>query len=381
MYIIIAIIFLFILGFFLAEPSLILNATKEGVSTWYLQVLPALLPFFIINKLCCTYGGIDILGALLRPFTRKVLSLPGESAFVIATGYSTGAPVSSSIISSLRKEGSISKEVGNFLLPFTANVSPLFIFSVVAASFLLRADLGIYLAIVHYGSNIILGIVCLVLFRFKKPPKGISPLTEIKKMREKPIIPLGQGLSAAVLSGIETIMLIGGLIIVFFILIAILEYFQIFQILAYFLRFFGVPTPISLSLFSGITEITAGTKCTAATNFSISIKFTVISAILAFGGISTLCQIATQIKGTDLSLKFYLCYKTIQGIFAAIISKYMPIYEQAITLPLVKAQGETWLLLYIPFFIAFAFWLMLLFIHHHRHLQHRRLKKERSFYR
>lgn len=367
------------LGFFLLEPDLILNAAKNAIDTWAVSVLPALLPFFILNNLCFTYGGITLFGALLQTLTRGIFNLPGEVAFVMATGYSTGAPVSAGAIAALYKDKKITTTSGNLLLPFTSNVSPLFIFSVVAAGFLGRGDLGLSLALVHYGSNLILGSVILVLCRPKEKPEGSSLKNQLTALREKPAIPLGQGLSQGIEQGVKTIVLIGGLLIVFFIFLEVIHFLALDTIIAYILSFTGLDPQVTLCLIQGITEITAGAKCTAVTNLPINIKFSTISFILAFGGISALCQIATQIKDTDLSLKFYFFYKMLQGFLAWFISLYVPISQEASTLipawtnlPHPTAFMTVGILL--PLSLLAGVFIL-------RHLPHKRWRKAKSFYR
>ena len=66
---------------------------------------------------------------------------------------------------------------------------------------------------------------------------------------------------------------------------------------------------ISLGYFYGIWEITIGTKSLSETISYGQMQTALISAILAFGGISTAIQVQSQIKDTDLTLHRYLPYK------------------------------------------------------------------------
>lgn len=374
-----AVITLLCLIFFLAEPELILEASLNAINTWFASVLPALLPFFILNNLAMTYGGIKLLGALLQPVTRKIFNLPGEVGFILATGYSTGAPVSAISIAALHNEGIISARTANMLLPITANVSPLFIFSVVAASFLGRGDLGLPLALIHYGTNIVLGTLCLLAFRPAQKEPAVNMREAIKKLEKESHISIGQGLSDAVLDSLKTIGLICGLMIVFFIILDIIHYFSLDILLGNILQYWGINREITQCLIKGITEITAGTQCAAAMNLPINTKFSLISLILAFGGISALCQIATQIKNTDLSMKFYLFYKSIQAVTAFLISLFVSIPEQTASFNtghIISPKNTLFTL--IPFAAILALIILLLILRHHH--QHRRWRKERSFY-
>ncbi|MDO4542480.1 MAG: hypothetical protein Q4C00_06625 [Bacillota bacterium] len=364
------------LGFFLMEPDLILASTIQALDTWVASVLPALLPFFILNNLCFSYGGIDLFGAFLQPITRKLFNLPGETAFVIATGYSTGAPVSSTVISELRKSCRISRTTGNILLPCTSNVSPLFIFSVVAASFLNSPELGIYLAAIHYGTNLLLGAIILVIMRPKEKPANTGIRQELIKLSQRDTTSLGQALSEAIAAGIKTIVLIGGLLIVFFIFLAVIHVTALDSIIAWLLQPLGIEPEVTVCLIQGITEITAGAKCTAVTELPINIKFSVISFILAWGGISAICQIATQIKDTDLSLKFYFIYKVTQASLAYCLSGYVPLSCQTDTFSseffiTILPDPKTWSAIWLPIAVVAGGIIL-------RHPLRRILRRERS---
>lgn len=354
--------FLFLLILFLCCPTQVLCSSKDALTTWANFVLPALLPFFILNHLCLSYGAIDLMGKFLSPLTIHLLHLPPQTAYILATGYTTGAPVSSIAITKLRRDNIISKEIGNFLLPFTSNVSPLFLFSVVAAGFLNRPDLGIVLALIHYGSNFLLGFLCFRFF-FKKPKIGT-----IQQQSPRHFPPLGKGISNSISEGIATITMIGGIMVLSFIVLDFLTFFGCFSMLN---------IPFIKPLFYGFIEITAGIKCTAAMNSSLWSKLPLLSGILAFGGISAMLQIATQIKGSDLSLKVYRRYKALQALVATIITFFWPFQVQTSTLSLASVNDMgCHIFVYLLFSYTTFFIFEFIILHRQRH---KKLKKWRFF--
>lgn len=311
-----------IMFYFFTFPSEVSAAAKDGLTLWFTSVVPALLPFFILSNLCMDYGVPEILGKFCRPFTERLLRLPGESAFVIITGYSTGAPVSAGLIATLRKKGQLTKRQAEDMLGFCTNVSPLFILSVVAVSFLGHPETGIQLGIIHYGSNFLLGLA--VGFTRKK-----IPINKAKLSQSRSWPPLGKALSDAVYHGVSTINLIGGLMVVFIILLHILDNLGITKEILLLLR---NATDLDFTgLFYGIWEITIGTKSLSETISYGQMQTALISAILAFGGISTAIQVQSQIKDTDLTLHRYLPYKGVQSIFAFLLGMFLPIKKQAVS--------------------------------------------------
>ncbi|MBR5329133.1 MAG: hypothetical protein IKV45_02895, partial [Firmicutes bacterium] len=192
---------------------------------WFQTVVPSMLPFFILNHLLSAAGGVQLIGRIFEKPVRKFLKLPGEAAFILATGYSTGVPLSAALIADLRKKDRLSKDRGQRLLAFAANVSPGFLFSAVAVAMLERAEIGLFLAAVHYGSNLILTVLCTLFSREKQE------LALIPRHSEETPFSLMSVLTEAVERGLKTVFLIGGIILSFRILIAAVEECELISLL------------------------------------------------------------------------------------------------------------------------------------------------------
>ena len=311
--------------FFLVAPGAVFDAAKSAVTIWATTLVPSMLPFFILNEMLTASGGVTFLGRLLERPVQKLLKLPGEAGFVLATGYSTGAPVSAVLIAKLRREGALTRKQANRLLPFAANVSPVFILSAVAVSMLGAEQIGYTLALIHYGSNLTLGtLVCLFSRR-----ERVSLRTHAHTAGVNPRAPSLDILTEALFKSFRVMALIGGLVIVFFILIAFFRETGLFHWLAK-LFFPGKNGEEGFSaLLSGILEITAGSSAVAQTALDFHVQVALISGILAFGGISAMIQIAAQLGDTDLSVVPYTVYKIIQGALAFTVSLFLPIKTQA----------------------------------------------------
>lgn len=320
---------LFVLfSFFLFEPNIVFQAAQNGIELWATTIVPSMLPFFILNNILFATGGIRLLGNLLSKPVEKILHLPGDAAFILATGYSTGVPVSASLIASLRKENRLSREQGNHLLAYSANVSPAFILSAVAVSMLNAEEWGSFLAIVHYGTNLALMILCSLFFRFQTKQTDFKQITP---QPEKQEIHFVKEIIDALFKSIRTIFLIGGIIIIFFILIAFLDTLGIFGILCKMLPLSPQSEPLFHAVVCGLLEITAGSQWTSSLHAAFALKMAVLSGILAFGGFSALLQIVSQIQETDLSIRFYLRYKIIQGVLAFTISLLFPMKAEGVS--------------------------------------------------
>ena len=321
---------------FLIFPCAILDAASRGVAVWLATVLPALLPFFILNRLLVGYGVIALAARLCRRATAAVLRMPGDAAFVLAVGYSSGAPVSSTLVADLYRGGTLSRGAATRLLAASANVSPLFIFSVVASAFLCHPQWGGMIAAVHYGSNLLL---TLLLARCAPAADADvhAPVTEQTAAPPS----FGLALTDSVTSSLKAVALIGGLLCFFFVLAETLTLWGADRLCVRIATVCGLPADAARALFAGLFEVTMGAKEAGEITSGLRLQLCTISALLAFGGLSVHSQIAAQIRDTDLSMKFFCLYKTAQAALAAVLMYYAPVTLQTSTLPAAESPGRT----------------------------------------
>lgn len=304
--------------FFISAPSVIFDAAQNAVYLWAHTVVPSMLPFFILNALLNRIGGIELIGRILRRPVEKLWKLPGEAAFILASGYSTGVPVSASLIAELRKKEILSRDEGNRLLAFSANVSPAFLLSAVSVSMLGNEAAGPVLAMIHYGTNLGLMLILCVFSRTREPSSHRrQPVGELKP-------PTMEALTDAVFQSLRTIFLIGGMILCFFILIAVIHHIRLIPFLTTTFHVSPEAAQGINGLFCGFLEITAGASEITRCDLPFSKQCALLSAIMAFGGLSAAMQIASVIRETDLSLGFYLKYKLLQAGAAWVIAQKVP---------------------------------------------------------
>lgn len=96
-------------------------------------------------------------------------------------------------------------------------------------------------------------------------------------------------IDAAIMNGFETLVRIGGYIMLFSILISLVEKLPLSK-------------PV-LILLENVLEITNGINCLANTDWSIQTKYILAMTATAFGGLSGIAQTSSMVKGTSLSMK------------------------------------------------------------------------------
>ena len=283
---------------FFPQPTF--NAAERGFYLWLEVVLPALLPFFICSELLLSLGAMDSLGKALNGLMRPLFNLPGAASLAIVMGYTSGFPTGATVCASLRSQGLISKSEGERLLAFTNNAGPLFILISIATGILQTPQAGPLILIVHYGLNIILGIIL-----GRLSPSGEcenSPariLGQIKPGKQ----PLGRLLKeAAKKSGVN---------------IAVIGCYMIFFSVAAELAAHCLHIPALLC--GAFLEMTLGVNAVSETGLSLPLQIALAGAIISFGGLCVQSQVAAMVADTDLSVKTYLFCRLIHSTAAFLV--------------------------------------------------------------
>ncbi|MBN8250197.1 sporulation integral membrane protein YlbJ [Priestia flexa] len=371
----------------LTYPKEALEASVRGLNTWWKVVFPSLLPFFILSELLIGFGVVRFIGSILEPLMRPLFRVPGVGGFALAMGMGSGFPSGAKITARLRQEEQLSKTEAERLVSFTNSSNPIFIFGAVAVGFFSNAAVGIILAFAHYLGNILVGLV--MRFYGKKAdttysasaqrPSLIQAFKEMHEARIKDQRPIGKLLGDAVLSSVQSLLMIGGFIILFSVLNKLLFVMNITTFisssLSYLFSLLQLSTALSLPFISGLFEITMGSQLTSQTAESTLFQQVIIvSFILGFSGFSVHAQVASILAETDIRFFPFFCARLMHGLFASILAilAWKP-FEQNIlsqaqwsphALPTFLQEGTTsWSQIYFEFCTLYGptFTILLLF--------------------
>ena len=132
---------------------------------------------------------------------------------------------------------------------------------------------------------------------------------------------LGSVLSASIQSAINSVVIIGGFVVLFSVIVSMLNSSKILNALclafAPIFKFFHIPEVYFQSIITGIIEVTNGVKMAAINTNSISIIIS--SFLLGFGGISVLFQVLSITSKAKISIKPYIIGKFIQACLSALL--------------------------------------------------------------
>lgn len=180
------------------------------------------------------------------------------------------------------------------------------------------------LFITHILSCIIVGF----LFRFWKYRDKELVSSKNSSISSKGIVTfsnLGEVLSTSIMNSVNTIVMIGGFVILFSVIISILNNSGLLNVVCKmfypFFNMLNIDVKFINPIISGLVELTNGLNSLSTINTkSFSILITFASFILGFGGISVLLQVLSITSKADISISSYIIGKFLQGIIAAILT-------------------------------------------------------------
>ncbi|MDY0396283.1 sporulation integral membrane protein YlbJ [Virgibacillus halophilus] len=320
------------------------EASIRGLDMWWEIVFPSLLPFFITAELLLSFGVVRLLGVLFEPIMRPIFRVPGAGSFAWILGMVSGYPTGAKITARLRQEKQLTRIEAERLTSFTNASSPLFIVAALSVGFLGDARLGLLIAVCHYTGNVFVGII----MRFYgvrqeekqakmklKQQNGLvlHALKEMHRTRIKDKRAFGEILGDAVLNSVQTLLMVGGFIILFSVLSKLLFLVQFTPVLAAGLHFIfqmlQLPVELALPFISGVLEITVGASMISKESIDpLFAVIVVISFILGFNGLSIHAQVASIISETDIRYFPYFIGRILHAFIASILTVllYRPLY-------------------------------------------------------
>ena len=249
-------------------------------------------------------------GPLLEPAMRPLFNVPGSGSFVIAMGLASGYPIGAVLTARMRREGLVTREEAERLMSFANTADPLFMAGAVAVGMFGNARLAGLIMAAHYLGALATGIL---------PARALGALVDARQRDGRP---LGRLLGEAVRDSVNTLLLIGGFIVLFSVIIQLLRETGLLggmaAVLSWPLGRVGIDPATLPGIVSGVFEITIGTQAVAGAEASLLQRTVAASAVIAWSGLSVLGQVAAIVQGTDIRLAPYIVARAVHALAAAI---------------------------------------------------------------
>lgn len=320
-------------------PSDSIDAAKAALKICSASLVPSLFPFFVCSNIIINLGGATFLAKLLSPIMKPLFNLSGGCALPMVMGFISGYPVGAKTAADLYTSGSCSKQECEKVLAFCNNSGPMFILAALGSNMLGDPAIGRLL----YFSHILSSLSVAFIMRFL-PSAYIDTKKEPSKKRFKEF---GEVFSDAVSSSAMLTLTVCGFVIFFSILISFIEKLNVIGVLASL----GLDYSLLKSFIYGFFECSGGCFSAVSATENPLLKYILLSAILAWSGISVHLQVLGIIKKAKLSSKLYFKGKVLMTIISPAITFFLYSFtnDRALLFPFVK----TVLFLVILFFILY----------------------------
>lgn len=345
-------------------PTASWQAGVRGLAIWWDVLFPSLLPFFVISEVLLGFGIVHFLGKLLDPLMKPAFRIPGSGGFVLAMGFASGYPVSAKLATKLREQGLVSRVEGERLVAFTTSSDPIFLIGAVSVGFFGNPKLAGVLALAHYGSALLLGLI----MRFYGPAdsessvttasttaKGSSLKLALQAMHEARLTDgrsLGELLRQAIASSLQLMAVVGGLVVFFSVILEVLTASGLMNSLyiavQHLLPLAGLPSGLAEPLMGGLFEVTLGARASAAPEgIPLIYKAAAAAFILSWGGLSVHAQVASILNEADLRYAPFLLARLLHALLAAglLLLLWRPLMDAApawMRLPEGALQAGEW---------------------------------------
>lgn len=292
------VIALFVLMLLFPQP--VFKGASSGLLLWFNVILPTLLPFMIVSNLLIGTRAIDAISKVFGPVMCRLFGVTRYGSFAIIAGFLCGYPMGGKVTADLVRKQYITWQEGQYLLSFTNNTSPMFIISYVVWQNLKDTSRTMPALLILILSP----ILCSFLFRIYYRPgarihsSGCPPL---------PKAAAASLMDSCIMNGFETITKVGGYIMLFSILIALLQKLPLDHFL------------FSLLLLPSL-EMTNGIPLLCASPLSADACFVLSLALTSFGGWCSVAQTRSMVQGTRLPITPYLIEKLITTLVTSLLA-------------------------------------------------------------
>lgn len=304
---------LFFMVALVLSPDTYMKSVTNGLLVWLNNVLPALFPFFFFSGLLIKLRVVDKLGSHLSPFTKTLFHCPGSSGIVYLLSIISGYPVGAKITSEMYLNGALTREQVMRINAFASTSGPLFIVGAVGVSMFLDHTAGLIMLFSHYIGALLNGI----LYRNYGYKRESLDRTYTLNQDTQDI------LSKTMYDSIISILLVGGYIAIFFILIDVLNNFGILSAISGAISTIfsavGLPESLSVGISSGIFEVTRGCLDLASSGVDLKVLTPIACALISWGGISIHFQALTFLSKCGIKKSVFFLQKFTQTIISGLV--------------------------------------------------------------
>ncbi len=287
----------FLILIFLIEifnySNLVVNTIYNSSKIWFYNIVPTILPIYLIVDLFSNYNGFYYLTKIFGNILERIFKIKKETSYVFILSIISGFPSNSKYIKDLLDNKEINNKEADKLLTFTHFSNPLFIIESIGTSFLHNKKIGIIILIIHYFTNIIIGLF------YRNYYVSINNI-KIKKKEKMRFVTC---LTNSIYKTIKILFLLFGIISFFMLITTILRE--------------KLPNNYFINIICGLLEMTQGIYYISSSNINLVLKASIITFFISFGGISIHMQVFSILNEYKLKYSNYLLARIFHGLISS----------------------------------------------------------------
>ncbi len=290
------------------DPKTNIDSCLGGIKLWANAVLPSLLPFFFLTSLLLSLGFVQKIGKFFAPITTRLFKTDGISGYIYAMSIISGYPVGAKTTAELYENGLISRGQAHKITTFTSTSGPLFIIGTVGIGMFGSAKLGYLILLCHIVGAGLNGLIYRNTF-LNNYPSHIATFSKQNPLEDN------------MFNSIKSVLVVGGYIALFYMLISMLNNYNILYPFCKFLSLLlRCDISICNSIVNGLIEMTRG--CLDLSKLALSNRqvLAIATALISFGGVSIFTQALSFLSKFKISLRFYFLSKITQTIISVILA-------------------------------------------------------------
>ncbi|MBQ7566825.1 MAG: hypothetical protein IJT18_06865 [Oscillospiraceae bacterium] len=286
-----------LLAFFILLPDTARSAVESGLSVCGKVLIPSLFPYFAVSELLIVSGAAQAAAKRLGRRISGIFHLPPVVSVAWTLGLLGGYPVGAKMIGELCREGQLTKRDAEAALPLCSNAGPALFFGMIGGTLLGNSAAGAVLFAIHVASSVIVGLII--------RPKRAS--AEEKRMPCLPERSFSEALTDSVKNAANAMFNVCAFVVFFSVIAAAAG-----EVLK------GVPT--AALLIRCTAELTGGAVALAGSALPWAVKFPLLAALAAWGGLSVHLQSMALLRGCDLKMKKYFTGKALHAAVSAALA-------------------------------------------------------------
>lgn len=294
------------------QPQAALDAARVGLNLFLGVVLPSILPFMVCAGLLIGSGAVAAAGRALDRGMRPLFACPGCSAFALLVSMLSGYPTGARLTYDLFDAGLLNPADARRTGILASSTGPVFMLGALGAGLMGSPAAGWVILIGHFGAVLLTGALFSI---------GGNRRREAPARQENPeAMPAMQAVGESIHRAVDTLWTVGGYIILFSVVTALLRQAGVLEPLAWgiapALQLVGLSPALAQPLLVGMLEMTNGASAIAACGAPMAQRVAMLAALVSWGGLCIQAQSMLYLSKAGVPVGRFLLSKAVQAVLA-----------------------------------------------------------------